>query len=401
MPSPKVKEELEGADDHYSAKKFDEARVVYLKHAQYLSQKQQLQLGITFFPLGKNDPAAFTTGVEWIRKSADAGYTDAMNTLSYLYNAGMGVTKDSVQEMHWLVKSADLGDAAAMYALGSRYELGRGVAKDKAKAKDLYYKAANKGSKEAAYQLGSIWLTDGNVASALHYLKQAANRGSLPAMLKLGEIYEQGTGLGHKDPDEAVRWYTKIKEEDGFTSYHEKAYDRIRKIGTTEPPTDMATVKPKLLQLVGKAGTEFSGLLSQTVQPLEKGHWSDILSENTYYTCTVDLGFKNALIKKEVVKDQDLGNGYRTRAGTFYTYTADIVHSSNEANAKRVFEKWISIFKEAIPQWQGKEGKHYDNNSPDFTMSGKLTNGKKVTIYMSLCCPANSTKRVYLSISSE
>ena len=399
--SKKVKEELESADYSYIGKKFDEARTAYLKHSQYLSQKQQLQLGVTFFSMAQKDPGALATGVDWIRKAADAGYTEAMNTLSYLYSTGTGVAKDSVQEMHWLTKSAALEDANAMAALGGRYEQGRGVPKDKAKAKDLYYKAANKGSKEAAYQLGSISLDERNLSSALHYLKRSAGSGFLPAMLKLGEIYEQGTGLGSKDPDEAVRWYTKIKETDGFTDYHSKAYDGIHRIGRVEPPTDLATVKPKLLQLVSKAGSEFSGLLSQTVTPLEKGSWTSILSEDTYYTCTVDLGFKNALIKKEVVKDRDLGNGYRTRAGTFYTYTADIVHSAREEDAKRVFEKWKSIFKEAIPQWQAKEGKDANNSSPDFTMTGNLTNGKRVTIYMSLCCPINSTKRVYLRISSE
>ncbi|RYZ52592.1 MAG: sel1 repeat family protein, partial [Chitinophagaceae bacterium] len=341
-------------------------------------------------------------GVEWIRKSADGGNTEAMNTLSYLYGAGMGVGKDSVQEMQWLVRSSDLGDAAALAALGGRYEAGKGVAKDMTKAKEIYAKAATKGSKEAAYQLGAISLKEGNLSSALFYLKQSGNRDYLPAMLKLGEIYEQGTGLGSKDPDEAVRWYTKIKNTEGFTNYHSKAYDGIHRIGRTEPPTDLASVKPKLLQLVGKAGSGFGGLLSRTVEPLDRrSGWASVLSEDTYYTCTVDLGFKNALIKKEVVQDRDLGNGYRTRAGTFYTYSADIVHSADEATAKRVFEKWKTVLQEAIPQWKGKEDKDPNNSSPNFTLSGTMTSGKKVTIYMSLCCPANSQKTVYLRISSE
>lgn len=399
--SKKVKEELESADYSYIGKKFDEARTAYLKHSQYLSQKQQLQLGFTFFSMAQKDPGALATGVDWIRKSADAGYTEAMNTLSYLYSTGTGVAKDSLQEMHWLEKSAALEDASAMAALGGRYEQGRGVPKDKAKAKDLYYKAANKGSKEAAYQLGVISLDEGNASSALYYLKRSAGSGFLPAMLKLAEMYEHGTGLGSKDPDEAVRWYTKIKETDGFTAYHSKAYDGIHRIGRIEPPTDLATVKPKLLQLVSKAGAEFSGLLSRTVEPLGRSSWGSVLSEDTYYTCTVDLGFKNALIKKEVVKDRDFGNGLRTRAGTFYTYTADVVHSADEAMAQRVFAKWKTVLQEAIPQWKGREDKDPNNSAPNFILSGNMTSGKKVIIYLGLCCPANNLKTVYLRISSE
>ncbi|NTS40696.1 sel1 repeat family protein [Flavisolibacter sp. BT320] len=400
--SKKAKEELTEADYSFAGKKYEEARTVYLKHAQHLSPKQQLQLGISYFSMAKENPAALTTGIDWIQKSADAGYTEAMNTLSYLYSIGTGVAKDSVQEMQWLVRSADAGDAAALATLGNRYQMGKGVENDKAKAKDLYYKAANKGSKEAAYQLGSFSLDERNLSSALYYLKQSAKDEYLPAMLKLAEIYEKGTGLGSKDPDEAVRWYTKIKNTDGFTNYHSKAYDGIRRIGNAEPSTDLASVKPKLLQLVGKAGTGFSGLLSQTVEPLDRrSGFGSILSEDTYYTCTVDLGFKNALIKKEVVKDRDLGNGYRTRAGTFYTYTADIVHSTDEATANRVFEKWKTVLQEAIPQWKGKEDKDPNNSAPNFILSGTMTSGTKVTIYMGLCCPANSQKTVYLRISSE
>ena len=393
--SKKQKESLTTADRLYIQKKYDEARVLYLQHSVYLSPEQQQKLGVTYIAIGKDKPENLTEGIKWFEKSAQAGNTDAMNTLSHCYNIGIGVSKDSLQGLYWLTQSADKENADALLVLGYRYEKGIGVDADTKKATDLYTKSANKGKPEAAWYLGNMQTMAGSTSGALYWYKKAANNDYLPAMLKLGDIYEKGTGLGRKDPDEAVRWYTKIDQVEGFTNIHSEAIDRKRKIGAVEPSTDMAVVKPLLYKLLAGAVNSYSGLLSEEKEPLRRS--VDMLSKSTYYTCIVDLGFKNALVKKEVVEDKTYGE-FRTRAGTYYSYSADIVHSVSNEVAKRVFEQWAKVLKAAIPAWQSSRD---DDNTvrPSFTIGGAMTNGKKAAISLSVY--GSYGENVSIRISNE
>ena len=202
-------------------------------------------------------------------------------------------------------------------------------------------------------------------------------------------------GLVAKTPDEAVRWYTKIDQVEGFTNIHSEAIDRKRKIGAVEPSTDMAVVKPLLYKLLAGAVNSYSGLLSEEKEPLRRS--VDMLSKSTYYTCIVDLGFKNALVKKEVVEDKTYGE-FRTRAGTYYSYSADIVHSVSNEVAKRVFEQWAKVLKAAIPAWQSSRD---DDNTvrPSFTIGGAMTNGKKAAISLSVY--GSYGENVSIRISNE
>ena len=83
-------------------------------------------------------------------------------------------------------------------------------------------------------------------------------------------------------------------------------------------------------------------------------------------------------MRKEVVQARDLGE-YKINAGTYYSYSADIVHSVSEETAKRVFQKWVTVLKAIIPGWQSSRN---DENRlrPSFTIGGNMTNGKRVNI---------------------
>ena len=56
--------------------------MLYLQHSVYLSPEQQQKLGVTYIAIGKDKPENLTEGIKWFEKSAHAGNTDAMNTLS-------------------------------------------------------------------------------------------------------------------------------------------------------------------------------------------------------------------------------------------------------------------------------------------------------------------------------
>jgi TPR repeat protein len=386
-----AKEALENADRLYVKEKFEDARTLYLQHAANLSPAQQMKLGAACMATSGKNPERVAESISWIEKAAAAGNTEAMNTLSYCYGNGVGVSKDPALEIQWLSKSADHNDENALVTLGFRYETGVGVESNITKATELYRRAANRGNARAAFQLGAIEGYDNPSLSARDWLRKAANGKYLPAMLKLGEVYERDG-----NPDEAVRWYTKMKAIKGYTTEHQVAVKRTTAIGRVEPATDINVVKPLLMQLLGAAANNYHSLLRRETEPLT-GNRVDVLSTSTYYTSTLDVGFKNALIRKEVVQARDLGN-IKINAGTHYSYSADIVHSVTEETALRVFEKWVTLLKAIIPEWKGYRNQE-NSSRPLFTISGNMTNGKEVVLRLSVS-GANSDK-VGFSISNR
>ena len=98
------------------------------------------------------------------------------------------------------------------------------------------------------------------------------------------------------------------------------------------------------------------------------------------------------------MEDKTVGE-YKTRAGTFYSYSADIVHSVSKEDANRIFDQWVKLLQEVVPSWTGRNTT--DNDGRSFYMGGKLTNGKTININLRVCCPATDLKQVYINISSE
>ncbi len=106
-----------------------------------------------------------------------------------------------------------------------------------------------------------------------------------------------------------------------------------------------------------------------------------MLSTSTYYSTTLETGFKNALIRKEVVQARDLGN-VQVKAGTHWSYSADIVYSVSQETSLRVFEQWVTVLKTILPGW--KHHREGTTERPLFSTEGKMSNGKKVVISMSV-----------------
>ncbi len=366
---------LELADIFYSRQKFKDARPLYMEFSSALTPVQQARLGISWLGTSEAKPDEVAKAMSWIQKGASGGSTEAMNVLSVCYGAGIGVEKDPEQEIFWLQKSADKGDDKALASLGYRYQVGTGVTADKKKALELYKASADKGNAQAAYYVSAIDKFENPTASTWHWLKKSAEGDYLPAMLKLGELYEN-TG----EPDEAVRWYTKVLATKGFTAEHRAARQRKAAIGAIEPSTDINTLKPLLMKLISAAANDYNGTLKWEKDPLT-GRRVDVLSTSTYYTTTLDLGFKNALVQKEVVQERNLEH-LKIKAATNWSYSADIVYDVSEETALRVFEEWVELLKKCIPQW--KTYRSDNKTRPTFTIGGNMTNGKNVTISISV-----------------
>lgn len=153
--------------------------------------------------------------VQWFKKAAEAGNTDAMCQLGSAYSTGQyGLICDNQQSLMWYQKAAEAGSISGMLGLAfsKRYE-SKASAQNEAKA--WYQKAAKAGSVKAmlelglAYEYGEIGLTIGvtkDKIQAIEWYKKAAEAGSSEAMCRLGRIYQDS------EAEKAVEWYRKAAE---------------------------------------------------------------------------------------------------------------------------------------------------------------------------------------------
>ena len=101
---------------------------------------------------------------------------------------------------------ADKGDQDAAFNLGQAYRLGRGVPADSGQAKKWFERAAKAGHLDAQVSLGLLLFDIGDRATALNWLKRAADRGEPRALLVTGTALFNGDGL----PRDPVRGYAYV-----------------------------------------------------------------------------------------------------------------------------------------------------------------------------------------------
>jgi len=116
---------------------------------------------------------------ECYQQAAEAGSALGMRKLAFMYQRGLGVTKDCHKAVHWYGKAIAMGDAIAMHGLGMLYYDGDFGTKD--------YK------------------------QAVRWFSRAAEAGNRGGMEQLAFCYEHGQGV-EVDRQQAVSWYRKAAE---------------------------------------------------------------------------------------------------------------------------------------------------------------------------------------------
>jgi TPR repeat protein len=91
-----------------------------------------------------------------LKQQAASGKAEAQCGLGMMYEAGLGVHKDSSEAALWLRKAAEQGVAPAQYDLGGLYYRGQGVPQDYGQAAVWYRKAAEQNFALAQYALGAL-----------------------------------------------------------------------------------------------------------------------------------------------------------------------------------------------------------------------------------------------------
>ena len=156
----------------------------------------QLIMGEKCF-YGDGLPQDYAEALSWYRKAADQGDAGAEFCLGWMYENGLGVTRDCAEAtpqdygeaVRWFYRAARQGNADAENSLGTMYAGGFGVLRDYSEALKWYLRAAAKHHPTARYNLGCLCEhglgTPRDDAKALSLFRLAAADGDPDAKKKL------------------------------------------------------------------------------------------------------------------------------------------------------------------------------------------------------------------------
>ena len=147
---------------------------------------------------------------------AQQGYTDAQESLGFMYDFGLGVRKDDSEAIKWYSLAGEQGHAEAQSRLGFKYLHGQGVPQNALEAERWYRLAAENGNIFALFWLGNIYYeglgVEQDYSKAALWYRQAAE-GDLPSgQSMLGFMYFHGQGV-QQSYVEAVRLYRSAAEQ--------------------------------------------------------------------------------------------------------------------------------------------------------------------------------------------
>ena len=190
---------------YYLDKYIDAFSIIKVEAENGNAEAQYLLAEMYYY--GQGMPIDEAKAVEWYIRSAENGCPNAQYQLGYLYENGIEVVADTNTANKWYKKAlegysnaAAKGDVKSLYELAEMYYVGAGVESDYKKAFDLYHTAAEKGYADAKYKLGEIYKYGYGVkqnfnksekwyvAAAEDFQKEAGN-GNLKRQCELADMY--------------------------------------------------------------------------------------------------------------------------------------------------------------------------------------------------------------------
>ena len=127
--------------------------------AKQNNPQAQFRIGMMNYH-GQGTPESEKLAVDWLKKAAAQGYTEAMFELGNVFLVGNQATQLSPdpdrEAAIWYNKAAEAGHASAQYHLGLLFLAGNGVIKNDEYARLWFKRAANQGHVEAQKSLGVV-----------------------------------------------------------------------------------------------------------------------------------------------------------------------------------------------------------------------------------------------------
>jgi TPR repeat protein len=189
--------------------------------AAFLAMPLRAEDTVTPLPANENpaqaiSPLADPTGIDELKRRADAGDADAQEKLGAAYFNGQIVRQDFAQAFAWILKSANQGSPDAGLGVAYLYLNGLGTPKNPEMAFSWYSRLAVKGVPRAEFCLAELYANGRGVvrdyAQAIAWYRRAAEAGDASARLALGNAYYRGITMP-KDPKAAFEWFSRAADQ--------------------------------------------------------------------------------------------------------------------------------------------------------------------------------------------
>lgn len=181
-----VKQELLEASRHYDQLDVAKALPVYLKftESEHFNPTYQTDLGLMYYRGNASTSPNYTESARWLQKAAMENDDRAQLYLGFMYMKGLGHEVNYEQALLWLKKSAEAGNTNAMLALCEVDSLSNEIL--------WLTQAASKGNSTAQALLGEKYLYGLNnlpidTALGFAYLRKAINRDNALAYVLYGK----------------------------------------------------------------------------------------------------------------------------------------------------------------------------------------------------------------------
>ena len=199
----------------FHVKRYVSTAIEYLRKSADLGYSEaQFLLGSIYEQLSDDVPKYKETFDNY-SKAAMQGHAYAQYGLALMYIVGEAVKKDFIEAKKWLEAAVKQNHYIAAYTLGMLYyegELGK-VSYDK--AFDLFLQSADQGYKDGQYYVGIMYKNgqgvEKDLTEAITYLTLAANQNDMNAQYVLGITYFQFHGKPHYD--KSFLWLNKAADQ--------------------------------------------------------------------------------------------------------------------------------------------------------------------------------------------
>lgn len=210
-----------------------------LRKAQQGNAEAQRSLGM-LYAKGEGVPQSDANARYWYEQVAVQKDIDirVLEDLAYLYMEEDGIPENQEKGIEWCKRAAAQGSTWAMCYLAAIYALSY----DNDKARYWYEQAAAHGDidDDSLIELAHLYYIDdhvhNNCKKALKWYKQAAKRGNLRAMVRVGDLYADGCGGVWHSFRRAEEWYQRAAAEGddeamynlGFLCTESEEYDTAK-----------------------------------------------------------------------------------------------------------------------------------------------------------------------------
>ncbi|SIR29256.1 MULTISPECIES: tetratricopeptide repeat protein [Acidiphilium] len=168
--------------------------------------KSEFRAGMRYYNADKPD---FVKAFPLILKAAKEGDAGAQAQVAYMYQEGLGVSKDRAAAIRWAKKSADQNNSIGENTLGYLYRTSANIPNRYQKAFQLYQSSAKQGNPTGEASLGWMYVHGYGVAldysKAIYWFRKSIEQHGSDGANDLSVSYYFGQGV-EKSKLKSLKW---------------------------------------------------------------------------------------------------------------------------------------------------------------------------------------------------